>query len=318
MARVGLVLGAGGVVGHAFHAGVLRALHETTGWDPRSADIIVGTSAGSHVAALLRAGLSAADLAARCAGEPLSADGRRILHHIGPAEPIPRPRLRAIGIASPALLLRSLTRPWTARLGTLAAALVPSGGVSLEPFAARTNWLFGRHWCDETLWVPSVRLRDGRRVVFGRDDAPATEVGTAVAASSAVPGWFEPVIIDGQAYVDGGAHSTANLDLVAGLGLDLVVVVSPMTVTPGVRRVSLDYVARASLRRRLATEARAVRRSGSEVTVFQPTSADLAVMGLNAMNPNHRNPVVTQSYESARQLLARAKGRDLSAALQAA
>ena len=62
--RIGLVLGAGGVVGHAFHAGVLAAVAEATGWDPREADVIVGTSAGSVVGALLRAGASAPDLVA--------------------------------------------------------------------------------------------------------------------------------------------------------------------------------------------------------------------------------------------------------------
>ena len=56
MGRIGLVLGAGGVIGHAFHAGVLAALADDTGWDPRRADVIVGTSAGSIAGALLRAG----------------------------------------------------------------------------------------------------------------------------------------------------------------------------------------------------------------------------------------------------------------------
>src|SRR4029453_17418931 len=51
-ARVGLVLGAGGVVGHAFHAGVLRALAEVTGWDPRRAEVVVGTSAGAPAGAV--------------------------------------------------------------------------------------------------------------------------------------------------------------------------------------------------------------------------------------------------------------------------
>ena len=41
MARIGLVLGAGGVVGHAFHTGVLAALQEETGWDARGAELIV-------------------------------------------------------------------------------------------------------------------------------------------------------------------------------------------------------------------------------------------------------------------------------------
>ena len=63
--RVAVVLGAGGTVGHAFHAGVLAALHHELGWDARHADLVVGTSAGSVVAALLRAGLPAADLARR-------------------------------------------------------------------------------------------------------------------------------------------------------------------------------------------------------------------------------------------------------------
>ena len=51
MARVGLVLGAGGIVGQAYHAGVLAAIELDLGWDPREADVIVGTSAGSVVGA---------------------------------------------------------------------------------------------------------------------------------------------------------------------------------------------------------------------------------------------------------------------------
>ena len=57
--RIALALGAGGVVGHAYHAGVLAALEEATGWDPRDAEVIVGTSAGSVVGSLLRAGFAA-------------------------------------------------------------------------------------------------------------------------------------------------------------------------------------------------------------------------------------------------------------------
>ncbi len=64
MTDVGLVLGAGGVVGQAYHAGVLSALHQSAGWDPRSADIIVGSSAGSITGTMLRLGVGATDLAA--------------------------------------------------------------------------------------------------------------------------------------------------------------------------------------------------------------------------------------------------------------
>src|SRR3954451_10366202 len=64
MPRIGLVLGAGGLAGQAFQGGVLSALADELGWDPRDADLIVGTSAGSFSGALLRLGVPAADLAA--------------------------------------------------------------------------------------------------------------------------------------------------------------------------------------------------------------------------------------------------------------
>src|SRR6478735_7027457 len=65
MAGIALVLGAGGTVGHAVHAGVLAALGDVCGWDARRADVVVGTSAGSVVAVLLRAGMPPADLIQR-------------------------------------------------------------------------------------------------------------------------------------------------------------------------------------------------------------------------------------------------------------
>src|SRR5688500_10328808 len=77
--RVALVLGAGGSVGHAYHVGVLSALADELRWDARSAELIVGTSAGSVVGAGLRAGLDALDMRARALGRPLSPSGRHIV-----------------------------------------------------------------------------------------------------------------------------------------------------------------------------------------------------------------------------------------------
>ena len=79
MPRIGLVLGAGGEVGYAFHAGVLAALADVSGWDARSAEVIVGTSAGSIAGAVLRAGCSPADLAARVTGDRVSEEARALL-----------------------------------------------------------------------------------------------------------------------------------------------------------------------------------------------------------------------------------------------
>src|SRR4051812_50197200 len=67
--NIGLVLGAGGVMGGAWLTGGLHALATETGWDPASADHIVGTSAGSMMGGLLAAGVPPWFMVAHSAGE---------------------------------------------------------------------------------------------------------------------------------------------------------------------------------------------------------------------------------------------------------
>src|SRR3954468_16572319 len=67
--RVGLVLGAGGVLGGSWLTGGLQALAEETGWDPGSADHIVGTSAGALIGSLVAAGIPPWFMVAHSAGE---------------------------------------------------------------------------------------------------------------------------------------------------------------------------------------------------------------------------------------------------------
>ncbi|HEU0318550.1 MAG TPA: patatin-like phospholipase family protein, partial [Solirubrobacteraceae bacterium] len=71
--RVGLVLGAGGVVGASWLLGALDALESETGWRAADADRIVGTSAGSVIGAMVAAGLEPAAMAAYAAGTSLDA-----------------------------------------------------------------------------------------------------------------------------------------------------------------------------------------------------------------------------------------------------
>src|SRR5918998_2983724 len=67
--KVGLVLGAGGVMGGAWLTGGLYALARETGWDPQTADNIIGTSAGSMIGSLLAAGVPPWFMVAHSAGE---------------------------------------------------------------------------------------------------------------------------------------------------------------------------------------------------------------------------------------------------------
>lgn len=63
-------------------------------------------------------------------------------------------------------------------------------------------------------------LYNGRRIVFRRGDT-----GLAVRASSAVPGVFQPVPIDGREYVDGGLCSPVPVRTCREMGAEVVIAV---------------------------------------------------------------------------------------------
>jgi len=304
--RVALVLGAGGATGHAFHAGVLSTLAERTGWDARTADLIVGTSAGSGVGAILRVGLSPQDLAARATGEPVSTDAAKLVSKLGaPATAFAldeQPTGSGAGprrIAGPGVLSNAMRRPWTVRAGAVAAAMLPPGRRSTQPISRGIKAVHGPGWPDQPLWLCAVRSDDARRVVFGRDESPQADLGDAVAASCAIPGYFEPVEIDGVTYIDGGAHSPTNADVLNGESFDAIVVSSPMSVARNAVRPAADMAMRLMFHRFLSVELAALRRRGTKVLTFEPTVEDLSVMGINAMDWTRRPRVVRQVRESA-------------------
>jgi NTE family protein len=297
--RTALVLGAGGLVGQAFHLGVLRALDSLVGFDGRTSDVLVGTSAGSLVAAGLAGGLSAADLAAEVLGEQVSAAGvalRAVRHPVTPADPV-TDRAPGRGPLDAGVLLAAARNPFGVRAGSVMAALLPAGRINTDPIARGLRHLHGDDWPLRDLRICAVRANDARRVVFGDHDAPRTDVGTAVAASCAIPAYFAPVRIAGRSYVDGGMHSGTNADVLLDEALDLVVIVAPMSIGPraGAR---VDVGVRLLARRRLAGEVSALRRRGAQVVVIQPGSSDLDVMGLNPMRGDRIEEVVDTASTS--------------------
>jgi len=299
MPSVAVVLGAGGIVGAAFHGGVLTALAEA-GFDARRADLLVGTSAGSGVAASLRAGFPPIDLAARALGRPISAEAAAIVGSGGP--PIidfrPQPFSRVPLPSSPRLLLRSARHPAKALVG-----LLPTGTISTDMIGERISALYAdRSWPEQPLWICAVELDTGDRVVFGGGDVQAP-IGVAVQASSSIPGFFRPVEYGGRRYVDGGVHSPTNADLVAGAGFDIVVIISPMSATR-LAHGALLPTARPLHARRLAREVEQIRRAGAHVLTFQPTPADVAAMGRNPMDAGRRAATTDAALASARTRLA--------------
>jgi NTE family protein len=301
---VGLVLGAGGVVGQAYQAGVLAALERESGWDARDADLIVGTSAGSVTGAALRVGVPATDLAASTYGVPMSRKGGALLRRILPNEsPLPAPSLTSLlrpwSAPSPALISRTIRRPWAFRPDVAAMTLLPRGRIDISERADALHELIGDEW-PEGLWICAARRTDGARVVFGRKGAPPVSLASAVLASCAIPGYFAPITIDGIEYFDGGVHSSTNADVVRSQHLDTVVVISSMSATHG-RAIGADGFLRWSVHRRLEREIARLEADGTSVVRFEPGPQSRQAMGLWAM-AEHRAPrVIEAAYEETRE-----------------
>jgi NTE family protein len=281
--RIGLVLGGGGIVGMGYHGAVLAAVHEATGWDPRDAEIVVGTSAGAASGSELRSGLSGRDLAARRSDEPFTPEGEALLRRRGPA-PVVRPELVEQDVersraAYRRLLTKSMMLPGSVRPGVLISTAMSPGTLSLEWLIELHRWLHGGARPVDRLWTVAIDLDRGRRVVFGRRGDPVAEVGAAVASSCAIPGVSTPIEVAGRLYIDGGGYSPTNADVLVGRGLDLVLVSAPMSLHPQGRVDRRDRAMRLACRRLLMNEVAQLRAGGTDVVIFEPGVQDLRVMG---------------------------------------
>lgn len=279
-----LVIGCGGTLGFAWTAAVLAEL-DRRGWDTRTADVLVGTSAGAELVALLGAGVPAAAIEDRSAP-------RVAAHLSAPAAPgrlpgLPRPALPGLGLTRAALRRRTDLLAGLAGLlprgGGDAQWLVDLGDALADP---ATGWV-----AHPDTWLVAADARTGARVPFGRAGAPEASLGQAIAASWAIPGWFPPVPVDGRGHLDGGAVSPTSADLllphVADGRIDDVVVVAPMSShggAPARGAARVERLLRHPMTRRVDREVAQLRAAGARVVRIEPSPADLAAMGANFMD----------------------------------
>jgi NTE family protein len=339
--KVGLCLGAGGVVGASWLIGALEAIEAETGWDASSAEMIVGTSAGSVIGALCAEGLSPQYMSAYLNGEEVddivaaaelagAAPERiaQIVRAANQAEEAGEERpsgigyqfaraLPPLGPGSWRLAYESLRHPLRHTATTLLTGWLPRGFISTDPITRLVEAFIPGEWPNHpSYWPVAADYATGRRVPFGRPGAPRAKVAQAVAASCAIPSFYYPVSIQGRRYVDGGVCSPSNVDLLADHGLDLVVCLNPMSsmaqVTGGSAGDRVGALMRSLTRKRLDHEVDKVIASGTEVVCLEPTREDVRVMGLNMMSSARRFEVADVARRTTAQQLRTLRARGIA------
>jgi NTE family protein len=273
-----LVLGGGGVVGIAWETGLLMGLAEA-GIDVRNADLFVGTSAGSTVAAQITSGLTLNELFQRLVDPALQT------HELAPQ---PNFQEMLAGFTS-AFKEGGTSSQIMQRIGTLAlAAPTASEAQRREVLVSR---LPVHSWPQSRLEIVAVDAFSGERTIFKRESG--VELVDAVMASCALPYAYPPATINQHRYIDGACYSTANLDLAAGF--DKVLVLQP-DIPPVPLLETLD-----EQRERL-------QRQGAQLEVITPDEAmkaALASVGGNALDPSLRAIAANLGREQGRREAAR-------------
>jgi NTE family protein len=260
-----LVLGGGGLYGIAWESGVLAGLAQA-GVDVTAADLIIGTSAGSQVGAVVASGLAWEEIWARqVAPLPQSQSGSgadmpalfRLYARIQADAKTPQEWILGQG----ALAREAVTVSEAERLGEI------EGRIQMSAWPER-------------LGVIGVETLSGKRVLWTKESG--VDLISAVAASSALPGVYPAITIGEHRYCDGGVYSMENADLAQGYAKVLILCAGLPIPTP----YTLDQ------------QVESLRRSGAEVEVILPDQGVLSVlrqMGGSPVNPELRAPVAQEA-----------------------
>jgi NTE family protein len=235
-----VVLGPGGPVGTAWLAGLAAGLRRER-VDLGAADLLVGTSAGAIVAAILATGEDLDRLAAL----PAPTDPE------GGVRTDPKTLAEVFATLGDAGLARAEALRRVGRLAVTAS----TGGE--EAALARMRFLVGGvEWPDRPLLIPSVDAETGEAVVWDRHGTAS--LPEAVAASIAFPATAPPITIGGRRYIDGALRSGTNVDLAGDAGV--VIVAEPMA------HMSGGVVAGEGVAVRLVPDAEAIEAFGPDIT----------------------------------------------------
>ncbi len=282
-----LVLGGGGSAGNAWEIGVIAGLFDA-GLDVTEADLIIGTSAGSTVAAQITGATPAKLLADILAAAPppgtgpVGSDRGRVLNR-----PVADHMERTGAIFGAAVDAADMRR----RMGAAALEWDAASGSSSQAQwrATVAGRLPSEHWPQRPMLIVAVDAHTGEPVVFDRHSG--VDLVDAVAASCANGFGVAPHSIGDNRYIDGGYRSVENADLAAGYGR--VLVLSPFG---GRSRAPLEWGIH------LGAQVDELRAGGSRVETIFPDSNSRDAFGDNVMNPSTRPPAARAGYDQGRAL----------------
>lgn len=301
MSAVGLVLGGGGITGAAYEMAALMAIEMATGWNPNKADVVVGTSSGAFVAALVRNDRLDLDSLV------LPTDERhQVAQRIRERIFTRRPGVR-VGTWVKHGILPGVRKPG---LTLLLGSPAPYDTSGLAEWVIEELGPAADTWPSQPTVIVAYDVAARRRVAFGTIDAPDIGLADAIAASTSIPLVFRPCVIKNRSYVDGGVVSGTHADLVLGSQrpLDLILVIAPMAAEEERRGAwahekLFDRVGRRSL----DEEMQLIRAAWPkcDVLVLRPNPSVLAAMRPNPMEPDLAVPAFVRTLTSMKRTLAR-------------
>ncbi|MFG2874022.1 patatin-like phospholipase family protein [Streptomyces sp. NPDC048337] len=253
-----LVLGGGGLTGVGWESGMLYGLARA-GVDLTTADLVVGTSAGSVVGAQLTSGLlTPRELYERQLGDPAGESAARLGAGL-------------IARYAVAMVRSRDALSYRRRVGAL--ALAADTGEEAERRKVLEARLVSREWPERRFVVTAVDAVSGEPADFDRESGAG--LVDAVSASCAVPGVWPPVSVNGRRFIDGGVRSATNADLAAGY--DRVVILAPIAMGSGLVPSPGAQAAR-------------LREAGAKVLLITPSAQARKAFGRNVLDPARRDP----------------------------
>jgi len=328
--RIGLALAGGGPLGITYEIGAVHALAEILdGVDMNDLHVYVGVSAGSVVAAGLVNQIPPAQMCRIFVSNESRAFPLNPERFLRPAYGeylrrlgrVPASLVRAAGD-----VLRHPTQQGLIRTLNAFATVLPAGVFNNESIDEFLQYVFASRGrsndfreLSHRLYIVAARLDTGQSVCFGAPGFEHVPISKAVQASTALPGLYPPVEIDGEAYVDGALQRTLHASTALNEGADLLFCINPIvpvdvrlageeetlrheSLADGGLVVVLAQTFRALIhsRMKIGMAQYDERFSDRDVVLFEPNPGDARMFFTNVFSFANRRRVCEHAYQTTR------------------